>query len=60
MQCDICKDKLENEEHVKSLVAFETKRKNGESVGWRRIFNKVCCDKCYDKAVRETGASGIF
>ena len=60
MKCDICKQELGNEDIVKNLVAFETKRKKGESVGWRRIFNKVCCDRCYDRVVKEAGASGIF
>ena len=60
MNCDICKAKIENEEQTKNLVAYEIKRKRGEEVGWRRIFNKICCDKCYDKVIREAGASGIF
>jgi len=60
MNCDICKTKLEDESNIKNLVAFETKKKDGESVGWRRILNKVCCDKCYNRVVREAGASGIF
>lgn len=58
--CDICKVELEDESSIKNLVAFETKKKNGESVGWRRILNKICCNKCYNKVVREAGASGIF
>ena len=60
MKCDVCKIELEDESSVKNLVAFEDKKKNGETIGWRRIINKVCCDKCYDKVIREASSSGIF
>lgn len=58
--CDICKSQLEDVSSVKSVVAYETKFDKNKEVGWRRIMNKTCCDKCYNKIVREAGASGIF
>lgn len=58
--CDFCKNKLEDISYIKSIVAYETKFDKNKEVGWRRIMNKTCCDKCYNKIVREAGASGIF
>ena len=60
MNFDICKKEIVDENQTKSLVAYEVKRKKGEEIGWRRIFNRVCCDRCYEKIAREAGVSGIF
>jgi len=59
MKCDICKEEIEGE-NIKSLAAYETKYEKGVGVGWRKIFTKICCDKCYARINIEAGASGIF
>jgi len=48
------------DENVKSLAAYETKYEKGVSIGWRKIFTKICCDQCYARINIEAGASGIF
>jgi hypothetical protein len=59
MKCDICKKEIDGDD-VKSVAAYETKYQNGVGIGWRKIFTKICCDKCYERINIEAGSSGVF
>ena len=57
--CDICKNEIDSKT-VKTVAAYESNPKTSNTTGWRQIFTKICCDKCYDRISIEAGASGIF
>lgn len=59
MKCDICKKEIESE-MIKTVAAYENNYKTTKTAGWRQIFTKICCDKCYERISIEAGVSGVF